>query len=326
MQIELIIQDSKSGNAWDMSELVNSGINWETNIAEQPGKLTFEYIDQENISINEGSPVSFKIDGQGIFFGYVFKKGRSKNGKIPITAYDQMRYLKNKDTYVFSGLTASEIFLRITSDFKLKAEVVDASTYVVAPRVHDNKTLFEAIQYGIDETLINTGNWYMLRDNFGKLQFININTLKTDLFIGDESLLVDYDFSSSIDDDSYNQIKLIKENQETQKREIYIVKDSSTIKQWGLLQYFEKMDENANAAQIQARADMLLKLKNRATKKLKLAALGDLRVFAGTGIVLGISDLEKEGIAANQYFMVTQCSHSFSNDMHIMQLELQVSI
>ena len=91
MQIELIIQDSKSGNVWDMSELVNSGINWETNIAEQPGKLTFEYIDQENISISEGSPVSFKIDGQGIFFGYVFKKGRSKNGKIPITAYDQMR-------------------------------------------------------------------------------------------------------------------------------------------------------------------------------------------------------------------------------------------
>lgn len=326
MQIELIIQDSKSGDAWDMSELVNSGINWETNIAEQPGKLTFEYIDQENISINEGSPVSFKIDGQGIFFGYVFKKELSKNGKISITAYDQMRYLKNKDTYVFSGLTASKIFLRITSDFKLKAEVVNASTYVVAPRVHDNKTLFETIQYGIDETLINTGNWYMLRDNFGKLQFININTLKTDLFIGDESLLADYDYSSSIDDDSYNQIKLIQENKETQKREIYIVKDSSTIKQWGLLQYFEKMDENANAAQIRARADMLLKLKNRATKKLNLTALGDLRVFAGTGVVVGISDLEKEGIAANQYFMVTQCTHSFSNDMHTMQLELQVSI
>ena len=61
MQIELIVQDSKSGNAWDMSELVNSGINWETNIAEQPGKLTFEYIDQENISINEGSPVSLRL-------------------------------------------------------------------------------------------------------------------------------------------------------------------------------------------------------------------------------------------------------------------------
>ena len=326
MQIELIIQDSKSGNAWDMSELVNSGINWETNIAEQPGKLTFEYIDQENISINEGSPVSFKIDGQGIFFGYVFKKGRSKNGKISITAYDQMRYLKNKDTKVLSGLTAAQVFTKLCKEYKLTYKVVDNHSYIVPPKPHDGKTLFEIIQYGIDQTLINTGNWFMIKDNFGTLEFVNINSLKTDLFIGDESLLVDYDYISSLDDDSYNQVQLIKENKDANIRERYIVKDSSTIKQWGLLQYFEKMDENANAAQIQAKAEMILRLKNRVTKKLKLAALGDLRVFAGTGIVLGISDLEKAGIAANQYFMVTQCSHSFSNDRHIMQLELQVSI
>ena len=138
--------------------------------------------------------------------------------------------------------------------------------------------------------------------------------------------MVDYDYSSSIDDDSYNQIKLIKENQETQKREIYIVKDSSTIKQWGLLQYFEKMDENANAAQIKERAEMILKLKNRVTKKLKLECLGDLKVAAGSGVILGISDLENEGITINQYFMVTSCTHTFKNDLHTMQLEVQVSI
>jgi hypothetical protein len=86
------------------------------------------------------------------------------------------------------------------------------------------------------------------------------------------------------------------------------------------------MDEKANSAQIKARADMILKLKNRATKKLKLECLGDLKVSAGTGVVLGISDLEKEGIPINQYFMVTKCSHTFKNDLHIMQLEVQVSI
>ncbi len=326
MKLELIVQDNKSGKAWDISELITEDINWETSLLNQPGKLTFEYIDQPNILINEGSPISFKVDDKGVFFGYIFKKGLSGKNKILITAYDQMRYLKNKDTYVFAGITASDVFTKITSDFQLKSEVVNKSTYKLPPKVHDNKTLFEIIQYGIDETLINTGNWYMIRDNFGKLQFVNINTLKTDLFIGDESLLIDYDYTGSIDDDSYNQIKLIKENQETKKREIYIVKDSSTIKQWGLLQYFEKMDENANSAQIQSRADMLLKLKNRITKKLKLNAIGDLRVFAGSGIVLGISDLEKNGIASNQYFMVTQCSHTFTNNLHTMQLELQVSI
>lgn len=278
------------------------------------------------VTISEGSPISFKVDGKGVFFGYIFKRGKKKDEKVPVTAYDQMRYLKNKDTYVLSNLTASQIFTKICSDFKLSFEVVDSSSYIVSPRVNDNKTLFEIIQYGIDETLINTGNWYMIRDNFGKLQFININSMKTDLFIGDESLLIDFDYESSIDDDTYNQVKLIKENKETKKREIYIVKDSNTIKQWGLLQYFEKMDENANTAQIRTRAEMILKLKNRVTKKLKLDCLGDLRVTAGSGIVLGISDLQKEGVAINQYFMVTSCSHTFQNDLHTMQLEMQVSI
>jgi len=325
MNIEAIVQDSKSGVVYDISELITDA-TWETTLTNQPGKLTFNYIDDTKVTISEGSPISFKVDGKGVFFGYIFKKGKKKDEKIPVTAYDQMRYLKNKDTYVLSNLTASQIFTKICRDFKLSFEVIDSSSYIVSPRVNDNKTLFEIIQHGIDETLINTGNWYMIRDNFGKLQFISINSMKTDLFIGDESLLIDFDYESSIDDDTYNQVKLIKENKETKKREIYIVKDSNTIKQWGLLQYFEKMDEKANAAQIQARAEMILKLKNRVTKKLKLNCLGDLRVAAGSGVVLGISDLQKEGVAINQYFMVTTCSHIFQNDLHIMQLEVQVSI
>ena len=325
MNIEIIVQDSKSGNVYDISELVTH-IKWETSLINQPGKLTFSYLEDEKISINEGSSLSFKVDGKGVFFGYIFKRGKKKDEKIPVTAYDQMRYLKNKDTYVLSNLTASQIFTTLCNDFKLSAEVKDASSYVVSPRVHDNKTLFEIIQHAIDETLINTGNWYMIKDNFGKLEFVSINSLKTDVFIGDKSLLIDFDYESSIDDDTYNQVKLIKENKETKKREIYIVKDSGTIKQWGLLQYFEKMDENANPAQIKARADMILKLKNRATKKLKLECLGDLKICAGSGVVLGISDLEKEGIPINQYFMVVGCTHTFKNDLHTMQLEVQASI
>lgn len=325
MNIETIVQDSKSGQAYDISELITE-LKWDTTLESQPGKLTFTYLDDNKVTINEGSPVSFKVDGKGVFFGYIFKRGKKKDEQVPVTAYDQMRYLKNKDTYVTSNLSASQVFSKVCNDFGLKSTIKDATSYIVSPRVHDNKSLFEIIQFGIDETLIKTGNWFMIRDNFGTMEFISINNMKTDLFIGDASLLTNFDYESSIDDDSYNQIKLIKENKETKKREIYIVKDSNTIKQWGLLQYFEKMDENANTAQIKERAEMILKLKNRVTKKLKLECLGDLKVAAGSGVILGISDLENEGITINQYFMVTSCTHTFKNDLHTMQLEVQVSI
>ena len=325
MDVSMVIQDSKSGAAFDLTELLLK-TTWETSMADQPGKLTFDFIDDGKATINPGSTVSFKVAGKGVFFGYVFKVGKKKDELISITAYDQMRYLKNKDTYVFSDMTAAQIFTKVCEDFKLKAKVINSSSYKIAPRVNDNKSLFEIIQHAIDETLVNTQSWFMVRDNFGVLEFINVNTLKTDVFIGDGSLLLNYSFENSIDSDSYNQIKLVKEDAETKKREAQIVFDSNKIKQWGLLQYFEKVDEKANPAQIKARAEMLLKLKNRETKQLSLSCLGDLGVVAGSGVVLGITDLGDSSLPLNKYFMVTSCTHSFSNDLHTMDLKVQVSI
>lgn len=324
MKFEVLVQNNNNGTAYDITELITD-IMWETNIIDSPAKLAFTYILDGNDVMAEGSPISLKIDDNGVFFGYVFKRTQKQDGKIAVTAYDQMRYLKNKDTYVFSGATASKIFAKICSDYKLKHKIVDASSFVCPPKVNDNKSLFEMLQEAIDQTLIHTGKWYIIRDNFGVLEFINLTRLRTDLFIGTESLLTGFDYESSIDDDTYNQIKLIKENKETLKREVFIVKDSANMRKWGTLQYFEKMDESANPAQIQERAEMLLKLKNRATKKLKINCIGDLRVRAGSGVVLGIDELG-ESIPKNKHFIVTSCSHKFQNDSHTMDLEILLGV
>jgi hypothetical protein len=288
LNIELIVQNRTNGKIYDISELVGS-VTWDTELKGQPGKLTFDYIEDSSVIIPEGSPLTFKVDGRGVFYGFVFKRSLTNDkNKKTITAYDQMRYLKNKDTYVISGMTASNLFAKLCKDVQLPYRVTNDSSYVLAKQVFDNKTLFEIIEAGIDQTLAYTGNWYTIRDNFGTLEFVNLNSLKTNVFIGDESLLSAYTYTGSIDEDTYNQIKLIKENSETGKREIFVVKDSSTIAQWGLLQYFEKMDKEANSAQITQRANSLLALKNRVTHELKLDCLGDLRVSAGSGVIVGI--------------------------------------
>lgn len=324
MKIELITQNNETGKTFDISNLIYGSINWETQLVDQPGKLTFEFIDEGLAIMKEGSPVSFKVDGMGVFFGYVFKRNRNQAKRIQVTAYDQLRYLKNKDTYVLPAQTASNTFTKICQDYKLRYKVVSPSSYVAPAQVLDNKSLFEIINYSLDRTLINAGEWYILRDNFGTLEFLNLRDLKTNLFIGDESLLGDYSFEKSIDEDTYNTVKLIKENKETQRREVYIVKDSSTIAKWGTLQYFEKINDAANDAQIRVKAEQLLGLKNRPTTTFKLNCLGDLKIFAGAGIVVGIQDLVVEGMPMNQYFLVTNCTHTFQNEVHMMQLGLKV--
>ena len=63
----------------------------------------------------------------------------------------------------------------------------------------------------------------------------------------DEDTAGDYDYKSSIATQTYDKIKLSYENKETGKREIYIAQDGSHINQWGVLQYYEKLDSKANA-------------------------------------------------------------------------------
>ena len=327
MNIQLIVQDSRTGTIYDISEAVMD-VTWETQLTGQAGKLSFNYVRQPDVTFSEGSVVRFTVNTQGVFYGYIFTQSESESSSVSVTAYDQLRYLKNKDTYVFSEKTetASTIFEKVCKDFNLSYRVVDSSTYRLTARVHDDKTLFEIIETGIDETLAFNAQWYMIRDNFGVLEFCELNRLKTNLVIGDASLLTGYTFESSIDSDTYNQIKLSQENKDTQKREVYIVRDSSTMKTWGTLQYTEKVDEDVNPSQIEELANRLLRAKNRITKTLQVTCIGDLRVSSGNGVVLSIADLVDNGVANNEYYLVTSATHSFGNNEHTMTLELQVSV
>jgi len=83
--------------------IIEGNPEWETTRAGQPGKLTFNVVKDNMIDFQEGNPVIFRVDGQDVFFGFVFTKGRDKDQIIKVTAYDQLRYLKNKDTYVYES-------------------------------------------------------------------------------------------------------------------------------------------------------------------------------------------------------------------------------
>ncbi len=322
MTIELILQNQETGKAYDLSGITES-VEWSAQMEEQPGKLVFSvrYAGGEAIA-SPGTVVRFKAAGRNVFFGYVFKYEKNEAGRIQFTAYDQLRYLKNEDMYVFSGLTADGIFKKVCGDFGIRHRVVHPSGYVVPDKVFSSKTKLSAmIQYGIDQTLIDTGEWHLIRDNFGVLEFLSVNKLKTNLAIGDASLLTGYSFSASIDD-AANQIKLGRDNKDTGKRDTYIVKDSGSIGRWGLLQHFEKVNEKMNEAQIVTRAEMLLKSKNKVKKSLKLECLGDFRVFPGVGVVLLLSDLQRDTVYKG-YALIEKVTHSFANCKHTMSVDVR---
>ncbi len=323
MIIEVLVQDSRTKNGYDLSDVFKD-LTISTQMEDQPGKLIINYIDNIQESFSTGSSISVKVDGKGVFLGYVFKIKPYPNNEVQLTAYDQLRYLQNKDTYNLPSMPCDKIFEKICKDCQLKYKVINRSRYNVPSRIFDNEAYYKMIKYGLDQALINEGYRYIVRDNFGTLEHVELRTIASNLLIGEDSLLTDYDYEISIDDKTYNQIKLIKEDKKSKKRKVYIVKDSNNINRWGVLQYFEKVDEDMNSAQIESQATNLLKVKNRESKTLKLTCIGDLRVREGVAVVIGIKALEKYGVKYNSYYFVNSCDHKFEGGRHTMTLDMEV--
>jgi hypothetical protein len=296
---------------------VKDDMKWTTERKGTPGKLTFTIVNDGSVNIQEGNAVKLIVDGQNCFFGYVFKKQRTSYSEIDITAYDQLRYFKNKDTYSYVGKTAGQLLQMICDDFGLRTgEIIDTG-YVIPQKVMSNKTLFDIMQDAMSDTMMNTNTVYVLYDDFGEICLKNIADMKIPLII-DADTGQSFDYSSSIDDQTYDQIKLTYDNEKTGKRDIYIAKDSSHINEWGVLQYFDELEDGENGAE---KASTLLEYYNQKTRKLSISGVfGDIRVRAGASPLI---QLELGDITVNNFMVVNSVTHTFQNGLHIMDLQLQ---
>lgn len=311
--IELLIQNENKV----YQPVVEEGITWETERKGQPGKLTFSVVKDSIINFQEGNAVSLKVDGVKVFYGFVFKKERDKGNLINVTAYDQLRYFKNKDTYVYVNKTAGELIEMIAADFNLNTGTLEDTGFKIASRVEDNKSLFDIVQNALDLTLQSKNKLYVLFDDFGKLTLKNVESMKLNLMIDDETG-ENFKYTSTIDGETYNKIKLSFENEKTGKREIYISQDSSNINKWGVLQYFETIDDKVNG---KAKADALLALYNKKTRNLTISnAFGDVRVRAGCSIPI---KLNLGDVNVQNFMLVEKVQHTFNKDEHSMNMTLK---
>ncbi len=322
MKTELFIA-GESGNEIYIPA-VEDGIEWSTERWGVPGRLTFKVLADGILNFSEGSAVQLRVDGAKVFFGFVFTQKRDKENRISVTAYDQLRYLKNKDTYVYENQTASELIKMIAADFALNAGEIADTGYVIADRSEMDTSLFDIIQNALDITLVNTRQMYVLYDDFGSLTVKNI----ADMYVQNENgtyLMIDegtgenFEYTSSIDNSTYNKIKLYKEDAESGKRQIYgIIQDGANINKWGVLQYCDTVSEGENG---EAKAEALLSLYDKKTRNLRITnAFGDVRVRAGSMLVVNLDLGDKK---VENFMLVEKVKHTFKNGEHFMDLTLR---
>lgn len=302
--------------------VVEGSVTWETTRMGQPGKLTFSVVNDDVLDFQEGNPVIFKVGGKSVFFGFVFIKGRDKEQIIKVTAYDQLRYLKNKDTYVYTKKKAGDVVRMIAKDYNLNIGEIADTGYVIPSRIREDMTLFDIIYDALDLTLLNRRKLYVLYDSFGQLTLKDVETMKIpDLVLGEYNSQ-NYNYTTDIDTDTYNKVKLYRDNDKTGKREYYIAQDTSNMNNWGVLQYFGKVDEDTNA---KVKAESILKIKNKKRRTLQAKdVIGDVRARAGASAMILMRDIGD--ISVKQYMLIEKAKHVFSNDEHWMTLDLRGDI
>ncbi len=280
------------------------------------GKLSFQTILSSKYKIKEGNSVLMTLNGKKFFYGFVFTVKHGKDKKLDVTVYDQLRYLKNKDTYVYKKKTTDALIRMIAKDMGLNVGTL-AKTKCAVTRAEDNLTLFDIISNSLNETLMATGNTYTLYDDCGKLMLKKPTGMKVTSCLIDAETAEDYSYSRSIDQDVYNQIKLEYQSDDGKKVKFYYTRSKKNISKWGTLQYFEKIDYPKLA---KIKGEVLLKLYNRVSKTINISgAFGNAKVRAGSliPVLLNLGDDK-----VSSFLLVDKVTHMFDNGVHKMDLDL----
>ncbi|MEK3941412.1 hypothetical protein NSQ91_28735 [Paenibacillus sp. FSL R7-0048] len=319
--MELLVKN-KEGNLWDISGIV-SDISWKTARSGKPSTLELTLVDSgiyqlPKFGISNGDIIQFSKDNVDVFYGFVFSIDTGSDQEIKLTAYDQIRYLLGNGSYVLQDVTASDVIKKITTDYGLKTGVLEETEYRIPSLIEDDKKLLDIIMGAIGSELQYKGRLMAFYDDFGKLTLRKPDSMLLNLVLGAGHYLYDYSLKKSIDDDTYNTIFLYKDNEASGKRDFYPVSDKDNVKRWGILHLYQKADDKANAAQIQEKANNLLKMHNREKLSLSVQAIGDMRVRAGNFIYVLLDEFE------TQLFLVDQCSHKISGGEHTMSLDIKV--
>ena len=318
-----ILINHKTGNGYELlTPIVEDGVKWETDRQGSPGKLTFKLYSDKNKEVNfsEGDTVALKYQDSGgtvmVFNGYIFSKKRSKDGWVEVVAYDQLRYFKNKATYVYTNKRASDLLKMIANDYNLGIGTIANTSYVIGNRVEDNQSLFDIVQNALDLTLVSTNNLYILYSDNNQLFLRDAMDMRTNVVIN-ESVAEDFDYTSSIDDETFNDIELYYDNDETNKREYYHASSADTMGKWGRLRYTEAIQNPANAKD---RAAKMLELYNRVGRKLKVkGAFGDCRCRAGASVIV---QLNLGDMTVSNYMLIEKATHIFKKGEYRMDLTL----
>ena len=297
-------------------------MTWETKRVGGPAKLTFILSKTPGMAFWEGDKVRLLADDTPLFAGYVFSKEKDHTGAITVTCFDQLRYLKARQSYSFTGSAPEAIIKKIAGDFGLACGNLENTGYVIPSLIMDNQTCLDTIYTALETTANAKGRSYCFYDNDGKLTLTAETKMVSPYVLGSHSFISTYNYGTTINDGVYNSIKLVRPNSLTGLGDAFVARSAKNVAKWGLLQYYERVNMDLNSAEIRDMAKTKLLKDNRTGRILTMRCIGIPEIRAGQVIKIELEDMGD--IAMDQYLTADSVTHTWDEKGHIMDIVFSI--
>lgn len=280
--------------------------------------LDFCVVKNGELNFLEGAPVCLLAEGRPVFKGRVFAKRRSQPELIKVRAYDQLRFLQNRDCCAFRDFTPGDLLRRICGELGLAlGEVADCGLRLAAMSF-DNRRYLDMLAAVLQEVYRVKGRRYFVFDEAGRICLrscwdMQVNILLTEACIGG------FEYATSVDEGVYNRVKVIYEDKRKGERRQFVAEDGGRLADWGPLQLVSKSADAKE--QTYARAQELLKRYRGRHESLQLLNVpGDLRVRGGSlvGVRLNLGEQ-----LVDCWALVKRVEHRFVGGNVLMDLLLE---
>lgn len=322
MTIQLFLQHG--GSIYDVTPILADEVEWYASIAGKAGRLRFSVVRDGIVNFVEGDKATLLVEGETVFSGWVMTKERTEEQIIAVTAYDQMFYLaRNKATYVFTDRSAGDILRMIAADYGLQTGEISEPAWRIPQRIEEGETLLDILLAALDICGKATGKEYFLFDKGGKLTVKERAEMQANAVLRCDGGIGSYTYRTDISEGTYNAVRLYHAGRKETERKAWETEQADKVRQWGRLQYYQRVAYSLNGAQLKELAESILREKCRVVKRLTLENIeGDEMLFAGNSIWLEIPDLAEISLMGQA--LIEGCTHSFADGEHRMRLEIRI--
>lgn len=202
------------------------------------GRVEFDMLDIPSINCRFGDNIVLSLDSQIIFQGKLFSITRTSDIYVRhYIFYDESFYLRNSISYPVPTETKMlDLVKGLLDKYEIYYSRIDDNGESVSERKIQDMSILDAINEVVSYVTYMYDKMYVLRQNKGKVEFIDIEAANVHGFKDSYPLVIDFYNSETISEQTYNYFEFYKKDDNKNKTTLDKKGSRTTVRKDGLNQ------------------------------------------------------------------------------------------